>query len=59
MLPVNYGGHAAYQNTFISEFLNLFPAWQTRYTFPILPASFLSSVNRTQSRFHYRMVQAA
>lgn len=25
MLPVNYGGHAAYQDTFVSEFLNLFP----------------------------------
>ena len=25
MLPVNYGGHNAYQNTFVSEFLNLFP----------------------------------
>ena len=25
MLPVNYGGHTAYQNTFVSEFLNLFP----------------------------------
>ena len=25
MLPVNYGGHTAYQNTFVSEFLKLFP----------------------------------
>lgn len=25
MLPVNYGGHTAYQNTFVSEFLFLFP----------------------------------
>lgn len=25
MLPVNYGGHTAYQNTFVSDFLNLFP----------------------------------
>ncbi len=25
MLPVNYGGHTAYQDTFVSEFLNLFP----------------------------------
>ncbi len=25
MLPVNYGGHAAYQYTFVSEFLALFP----------------------------------
>ena len=25
MLPVNYGGHAAYQNTFVSKFLILFP----------------------------------
>lgn len=25
MLPVNYGSHTAYQNTFVSEFLNLFP----------------------------------
>ena len=24
MLPVNYGGHTAYQNTFVSDFLNLF-----------------------------------
>ena len=25
MLPVNYGGHAAYQDTFVSRFLDLFP----------------------------------
>ncbi len=25
MLPVNYGGHAAYQDTFVSQFLELFP----------------------------------
>lgn len=25
MLPVNYGGHSAYQDTFVSEFLDLFP----------------------------------
>ena len=25
MLPVNYGGHTAYQDTFVSEFLSLFP----------------------------------
>ena len=25
MLPVIYGGYTAYQNTFVSEFLNLFP----------------------------------
>ncbi len=25
MLPVNYGGHTAYQDIFVSEFLNLFP----------------------------------
>ena len=25
MLSVNYGGHTACQNTFVSEFLNLFP----------------------------------
>ena len=25
MLPVNYGGHTAYQDTFVSEFLNLCP----------------------------------
>ena len=25
MLPVNYGGHAAYQDTFVYEFLKLFP----------------------------------
>ena len=29
----------------------LFPAWQTCHTFP---TSFISSVNRTESRFHYR-----
>lgn len=25
MLPVNVGGHTAYQNTFVSKFLKLFP----------------------------------
>lgn len=25
MLPVNVGGHSAYQNTFVSEFLKLYP----------------------------------
>ena len=25
MLPVNLGGHSAYQNTFVFEFLKLFP----------------------------------
>ena len=25
MLPVNVGGHTAYQNTFVSEFLKLYP----------------------------------
>lgn len=25
MLPVNIGGHTAYQNTFVSEFLKLYP----------------------------------
>lgn len=25
MLPVNYGGHTAYQDTFVSQFLELFP----------------------------------
>lgn len=25
MLPVNYSGHAAYQDTFVSQFLKLFP----------------------------------
>ena len=53
MLPVNYGGHTAYQNTFVSEFLNLFLARQTRLTFPFLPAPFLPSLHRTESRFHF------
>ena len=25
MLPVNIGGHTAYQNTFVSKFLKLYP----------------------------------
>lgn len=25
MLPVNYGSHTSYQNTFVSKFLNLYP----------------------------------
>lgn len=26
MLPVNIGGHSAYQDTFVSEFLKFYPA---------------------------------
>lgn len=60
MLPVNYGGHAAYQDTFVSEFLELFPdpfavanqTWDIIVKFWYLD---LSETDTIMQEYHYSL----
>ena len=74
MLPVNIGGHTAYQNTFVSEFLKLYPnpyvlprsTWDVIIKFWYLDlsetdsilASFYPSSGKAASRFPSCMLRS-
>ncbi len=51
MLPVNYGGHTAYQDTFVSQFLDLFPDpfVVTKQTWDIIVKSWYLDLSETDT----------
>lgn len=74
MLPVNIGGHTTYQNTFVSEFLKLYPdpfavpksTWDTILKFWYLDlsetdtilTSFYPLPEKSVSRFPYCLLRS-